>query len=269
MQANHALNKLVEALMLTLTVGNQKGGVGKSTFSVHLAFRAAERGYRVLLADIDEGDISEVFAEIEEGDDTDYLKASHLFTGEVNGRRPRQVHEHIALIEADVDVLDVDDMPLEVIEQPRVSLAELAGDYDLCIIDTPPNLQRRMLGALAASDAVVSPFNISPFSFARMPKLQATIAGVKSQYNPELRHLGFLPNMVNSKSVNEVEALPELREAYGELIFDEAIIARACVATALAQGRAVWHHARSGNQRAAAKEMRQACDAVLARLGLN
>ncbi|WP_272937166.1 ParA family protein [Xanthomonas citri] len=66
--------------MLTLTVGNQKGGVGKSTFSVHLAFRAAERGYRVLLADIDEGDISEVFAEIEEGDNTEYLKASHLFT---------------------------------------------------------------------------------------------------------------------------------------------------------------------------------------------
>lgn len=102
-----------------------------------------------------------------------------------------------------------------------------------------------------------------------MPKLQATIAGVKAQYNPELRHLGFLPNMVNSKSVNEIEALPELRDAYGELIFDEAIIARACVATALAQGRAVWHHARSGNQRAAAKEMRLACDAVLARLGLN
>ncbi len=246
MRANHSLKQLVEAVMLTLTVGNQKGGVGKSTFSVHLAFRAAERGYRVLLADIDEGDISEVFAEIEEGDNTEYLKASHLFTGEIDGRRPRQVHERIALIEADVDVLDVDDMPLEVISQPRASL-----------------------GQLAASHAVVSPFNISPFSFARMPKLQATIAGVKSEYNPDLRHLGFLPNMVNSKSVNEIEALPELREAYGELIFDEAIIARACVATALAQGRAVWHHARSGNQRAAAKEMRQACDAVLARLGLN
>ncbi len=269
MRANHAIKKLVQALMQTVTVGNQKGGVGKSTISVHLAYRAAELGRRVLLIDFDEGDISEVFPEIEKGDGTDYLKASHLFTGAIDGRRPRQVHERIALIEADVDVLDVDDMPLDVIDQPRASLATLAADYDLCIIDTPPNLQRRMLGALTASDAIVSPFNISPFSFARMPKLQATIAGVKAKYNPELRHLGFLPNMVNSKSVNEIEALPELREAYGDLIFDEAIIARACVATALAQGRAVWHQARSGNQRAAGKEMRQACDAVLSRLGLN
>ncbi|MBJ7262828.1 MAG: ParA family protein [Burkholderiaceae bacterium] len=255
--------------MLTLTVGNQKGGVGKSTLSVHLAFRAAERGYQVLLVDIDEGDISEVFAEADETDNNDYIKASHLFTGEINGRQPRRVHDRIALIEADINVLDVDDMPLEVIEQPRVSFAKLAANFDLCIIDTPPNLQRRMLSALVASQAVVSPFNISPFSFARMPKLQATIAGVKSKYNPDLEHLGFLPNMVNSKSVNEIEALPELREVYGELIFHEAIIARSCVSTALAQGRAVWHHARSGNQRAAAKEMRLACDAVLARLKFN
>ena len=268
MRAKKLLKPRTQAVMKTLTVGNQKGGVGKSTLSVHLAFRAAELGHRVLLIDIDEGDISEVFSEADESDSTSYLKASHLFTGEIDGRQPRQVYERIALIEADVDVLDVDDMPLEVILQPRATLAKLAADYDLCIIDTPPNLQRRMLGALSASDAVVSPFNISPFSFARMPKLQATIAGVKSEYNPELRHLGFLPNMVNSKSTNEMEALPELREAYGELIFDEAIIARSCVAASLAQGRAVWQKISSGNQRAAAKEMREACDAVFSRLGL-
>ena len=91
--------------MLILTVRNQKGGVGKSTFSVHLAFRAAERGHGVLLIDIDEGDVSEVFEEIEENDSTAYLKASHLFTGEIEGRQPRQVHERIALIEADVAYL--------------------------------------------------------------------------------------------------------------------------------------------------------------------
>lgn len=255
--------------MQVITVGNQKGGVGKTTLSVHLAFAVAEMNRRVLLVDIDEGDISEVFPEIAQDDVSDYLKASHLFTGEIDGRTPRQVHERIALIDADVNVLDVDDMPLGVIEQPKATLKRISANYDLCIIDAPPNLQRRMLGALAASDAVVSPFNISPFSFARMPKLQATIAAVQAEYNPRLRHLGFLPNMVNSKSVNEVEALPELREAYGELIFEEAIIARACISTSLAQGRAVWHHARSGNQHTAAKEMRKACNAVLSRLGLS
>lgn len=255
--------------MFTLTVGNQKGGVGKSTFAVHLAFRAAESGYKVLLVDIDEGDISEVFPEISEADKTTYIQASDLFTGNNLENEIRNVYKNMDLIEADIGVLDVDDMGLEIITQPKINLMKLSSRYDLCIIDTPPNLQRRMLGALVASDAIVSPFNISPFSFARMPKLQATIAGVQAHYNPKLRHLGFVPNMVNSKSINEVEALPELKEAYGELIFIEAIISRACISTALAQGRAVWHHARSGNQRAAAKEMRMACDAVLGKIGLD
>ncbi|HID7197788.1 TPA: ParA family protein [Klebsiella pneumoniae] len=255
--------------MRVLAVANQKGGVGKSTLGVHIAFRAAEQGYRVLLVDIDEGDISEIFPEIESGDETPYLKASQLFTGEIDGYQPREVYERISLIEADVEVLDVDDMPLDVIMGPRKSLAKLSANYDLCVIDTPPNLQRRMLGALTAAHGVVTPFDISPFSLARMPKLLATVAGVQSEYNNDLRHLGFLANRVNSKSVNEVEALPELRNAYGDMLFDEVVIARACISTALVQGHPVWYRARSGNQRLAAKEMRQACDAVLSRLGMN
>jgi len=255
--------------MRVLAVANQKGGVGKSTFGVHIAFRAAEQGYKVLLVDVDEGDISEVFPEVEEDDETPYLKSSQLFSGVLDGQKPREVYEGISLIEADVEILDVDDMPLDVIMGLRESLTKFAADYDLCIIDTPPNLQRRMLGALTAADGVVTPFDISPFSLARMPKLLATVAGVQGEYNPNLRHLGFVANRVNSKSSNEVRALPELREAYGDMLFDEVVIARACISTALAQGHPVWHRARSGNQRLAAKEMRQACDEVLSRLGMN
>src|SRR5690625_4523689 len=89
--------------MRVLAVANQKGGVGKSTFGVHIAFRAAEQGYRVLLVDVDEGDISEVFPEVEEDDETPYLKSSQLFSGELNGQNPREVYEGRSLIETDVD----------------------------------------------------------------------------------------------------------------------------------------------------------------------
>ena len=39
--------------MKTLSVANQKGGVGKSTLAVHLAYAALESGMRVLLVDMD------------------------------------------------------------------------------------------------------------------------------------------------------------------------------------------------------------------------
>jgi chromosome partitioning protein len=38
---------------IVLAVGNQKGGVGKTTTAVHLAHALAERGHRILLWDLD------------------------------------------------------------------------------------------------------------------------------------------------------------------------------------------------------------------------
>lgn len=254
--------------MKILSVGNQKGGVGKTTLAIHLAHYAAERGAQVLLIDMDEGDVAEAFPVDDAGADS-FLKASELFTGIGEDRLPRFVSENIALIEADVALLDVDDMPLDVVARPAQELARFVDEFDLCIIDTPPNLQRRMIGALAASDALVAPFNIDTFALARIPKLLRTVENVRANLNPRLQHLGYLANRVNSKSVNEIEALPELREAYGAAIFDEAVIERACIKTSLAQGLAVWQRARSGNQRQSARELRSACAAIFARLGLD
>ena len=39
--------------MKTLTIANQKGGVGKTTLGLHLAFNLLEQGNRVLFIDLD------------------------------------------------------------------------------------------------------------------------------------------------------------------------------------------------------------------------
>ena len=251
--------------MYVLVVGTQKGGEGKSTSAIHLAFDASERlGMRVLLVDTDEGDLASVFPEAPE--DKKFLMASHLYTGKGGKRKPRQVAPNIWLIAADVEVLDVDDMPLSVVRKPAEVLSQFSDDFDLVIIDTPPNLQRRMIGALAAADGVVAPFSINTFSLHRIPKFINTVEIVQQNFNPRLRHLGLLPNKLNSKSVDEMTALPELQKAYGDFYIDTPIISRACIPTSLAQGKPVWRNASSGNQRASAKELRAACKAVLDRL---
>ncbi len=249
--------------MKILAVAFRKGGVGKSTLAVHLAFHLAAQGKRVLLVDTDEGDLSEVFPAL---DNDEHLVASKLLMGQVNCA-PRLVSQNIWLAPADVEVIDVDDLPMDEMPDLRGNLqTHFAGDFDVVIIDTPPNLQRRFISALAAADGVVAPFSISSFSFHRLPKFLAAVENIKTALNPSLKLLGLVPFLVNSKSASEVEVLPYVQDKYGSLLINTPVMTRACVPTSLAESRPVWKNARSGNQRQAAKEMRAACREVVRRL---
>lgn len=252
--------------MKKTVVANQKGGVGKTTLEIHLTMLAAEQGKKVLIIDLDEGDLSQFFGGVEDGDETPYLMSSELFSEEHQGKVPRQVAPNVWMIEADVPLLDVDDMDFDVVCNLGKALQRFEDDFDICLIDTPPNLQRRMVAALAASDCVVAPFNISKFTFSRMPKLMATIETVQQEFNSNLNFLGFLPNMVNSRSADEVDLLPSLREEYGDMMFSEHIIYRPCINKSLASGNPVWVKPSGSSQRTAGREMKLACNAILSKI---
>lgn len=283
--------------MKIVVVTNGKGGVAKTTTSVHLAHYLSQQGYRTALMDADEGDISEVFPAVETTSTVPYLKTGDVFRGNPHGLAPRQTAENLWLIEAESDLIDLHDLPMDLlaaleaeIESDHASLAKIrelfgdiqnrltlpfeetlrgmAGDFDVCVIDTPPHLARRTLAVLCAADAVITPTNISVFTMARISKLQLTLDAIRRDYNPRLRHLGFLLAKINSKSPNEMEGVQSMRDAYGDLVFENMVIDRTSVSTALAVGRPVWQSASAGAQRAAAREMRAACQEAVDRLGI-
>lgn len=256
--------------MKVLAITNQKGGVGKTTLAIHLAHAAAESGLRVLLIDTDEADLSEYFGVDTDALPSNILRASQLYAGAADSAdlaQPVPVADGLWYIPADDQVKDVDDMELgEVVLMPRKRLERFRGMIDLVIIDAPPNLQRRMMGALAASDAVVTPLNISAFTLQRLPKFMNVLENIRHHFNPGLTHLGLIANLVNSRSTNELEGLQELRDIHGNWIFPGAIFSRACIPTSIAQGKPVWHDLRPGANRVAAAEIRAMCNEILTRM---
>ena len=220
--------------MKILAIANQKGGVGKSTLTVHLAYAAIEAGLRVLLVDMDkQGSLSLSFPA---GDDA--------------------------------EPGSIDKAENEVIRRPGPALRQFAGDFDLCLLDTPPLLGVRLMASLAAADYVVTPVSVGLYELAGVADLLQTIHIVRTQgFNPRLRHIGILPVKTNNRSTEEREGLASLRAQYGAAILPEVLPERAPVRKAIALRRPVWVATRGDGHLKAAQEWRAACASILGRMG--
>ena len=151
--------------MKTLSIANQKGGVGKSTLAVHLAYAALDAGMRVLLVDMDkQGSMSLSFPAI--ADATPGLVASSLYTTEQREATPEIINDKLSIIRPDLALLNVDKAENKVLRFPAMALRRFADDFDLCIIDTPPLLGVRLIASLAASDYVVTPVSLGLYELA-------------------------------------------------------------------------------------------------------
>jgi chromosome partitioning protein len=252
--------------MKILTIANQKGGVGKSTLAVHMAYAAMEAGKRVLLVDMDkQGSLSLTFTA--PTDATPGLIASKLFSSESIDAQPQTISNKLAIIRADNALLAIDKAENQVIRLPGQALRRFEANFDLCVIDTPPLLGIRLMASLAAADYVLTPVSVGLYELAGVADLMQTIHVIRTQgFNPRLKHIGILPMKVNSRSTEAKNALASLQNKYGPIILSQALAERAAVRKAIAQRRPVWTNIRGEGHLTAANEWRAACAAILDRL---
>ncbi|CAA9890780.1 Plasmid replication protein [Candidatus Methylobacter favarea] len=252
--------------MKILSIANQKGGVGKSTLTVHLAYAAMEAGLRVLLVDMDkQGSLSLTFPATE--GQAPGLAASKLYGAEATDEQPQAINERLSIIRADNALLSIDKAENEVIRRPARSLRRFADHFDVCFIDTPPLLGVRLMASLAASDYVITPVSIGLYELAGVADLMQTLHVIRTQgFNPRLKHVGILAMKTNSRSTEARNALASMREKYGPVILPNTLPERAAVRKAIAQRRPVWFRTSGEGHLKAAHEWRAVCEDILKRL---
>jgi chromosome partitioning protein len=206
-----------------LALANQKGGVAKTTTTLNLGVAFAERGYRVLLIDLDpQGNLT-----MSQGLNPDTIERS-MFDVLVN-RMP--IEEVIERREVDIAVSSIDlagaDMALSSqIGRERAlqkALAPIMDRYDYILMDTPPSLGLLTINAFVAATGVIVPVQTEYLSLRGLVQLENTLAMVRENLNPTVEIVGILPTMYDRRLTHSREADEILRENFGSLVYHTRI----------------------------------------------
>lgn len=196
---------------------NQKGGVGKTTTSYHLARAAVVAGQRTLLIDADtQGNLSHVtVADLER----DQLGLADVLTdrsrdGIADVAVPG-IWDGLAVVPSTGNALASVGKELVIAGAGRESrlrdaLAAVREDYDLILIDCAPSLDDVTINALTASDAVVVVTEPSLFSTDGLGQLIPTVASVQQHYNPQLTIAGIIVNRYEPRERGVRAAMDDL-----------------------------------------------------------
>lgn len=241
--------------MRVLVMTNNKGGVGKTTVCVHLAFYLAEKGNRVLYVDSDPqaNSTSTLRRYVVPG-----ITADQVFTGPT----PRPfgcVADNLALLAARVDALKaIDRMPAEqVFRTVQAFFDHVDEAFDICLVDTSPSFEVRTLAAIANSDYVLSPMRLDNYSVDGVATVLRAVFGIQQRFNPGLKFLGMLANEVDVFDADQAEALRDLLHRYPEYMVPTRINHKKAIPEAISQCIPVWQLKKT-TAREAAKQMRQA-----------
>lgn len=201
-------------------VFNQKGGVGKSTITCNLAAINAERGQRTLVVDLDPQGNSTHYLLGQPGATLDTTLAD-FFDQTLNFRlNPRATAEFVmASPFPGLDVMPshpaLEDLQGKLesrykIFKLRDALDELADDYDLVYIDTPPALNFYTRSALISADGCLIPFDCDEFSRRALYSLIESVQEIQTDHNRGLAVEGIVVNQYQARASLPQKVVREL-----------------------------------------------------------
>lgn len=145
--------------MKCYVIGNLKGGVGKTTSAVNLAYSMSVLHKRVLVVDADpQANLTPFFVKTNRRGHT--IKDVLQDPAHVRSAVYRTKYRGIDIIKGDTELLEKD---AEWTGTLRTALHALEGRYDICIIDTRPAMEMITLNALFAADVLLTPVCLDKF----------------------------------------------------------------------------------------------------------
>jgi cellulose biosynthesis protein BcsQ len=222
---------------------NIKGGVGKTSAAVNLAWTAADEGARVLLWDLDPQGAASYLLRIKpkvRGGGAKLVRGKSDPAALLKGSD----HEGLDLLPADFSYRNMD-LVLDATKRPTRGLARvlapLAGDYDYVFLDCPPAISLASESIFVAADVLLVPLIPSPLSLRTYEQLQRFVATEVAKPRPRI--LAFF-SMADGRRALHRSVVDELKTSDG--VLPTAIPAASDVEQMATQRRALAQFAPRG-----------------------
>jgi chromosome partitioning protein len=203
----------------TIAVLSQKGGTGKTTTVRTLTDVYRRIGLDVLAVDLDpQGNLSDYFDIPADADPT----VADVLAGQakaVDAIHNDVLPANLGLAESELVLSGKMGREMTL----KRALREPKRRYDLILIDCPPALGLLTVNAVVAADYALLSTEAQYFSLQGVEQALEIIELAKESLHPDLEWLGVVLNIADLRTIHSREALVQLRERFGEKVFESVI----------------------------------------------
>jgi chromosome partitioning protein len=247
-QATRNLSRQTRAK--TVAVCSRKGGVGKTTTTVHLAVAAARwHGMRVLVLDMDpQGHVACALSSMLRAENVPALSSVLLEkNGDLLDAAVATDIPSLWVVPADHKLEQVQMLLATRIGREfvlRTALAKAEDLFDLVLIDCPPNLDTLTLNALVAAQHVLIPTDLSFLGVEGVADVVEAVETIRERLGLPLEVAGILVGRVDSRNklINR-ELTRVLSQRFSRLLLDDSVPSNTAVAQACLHGKSVFDYA--------------------------